>query len=188
MSKQTLDLESALEILKTEFLEELSNEDVVEYNIVWENNPFTEEKMRAMLLQDSKESNIEKLNNKLRERYDLYVISYITFSPVFNKNLINLNDDLQAIVQEVFEEFELTNEESKRELNRSQVNNINSDSDLNQAIYDFIDERLVDLVEDDEDIEKLIPTIFAAVMVEMLYSKSSPLSLARYKEILRDLG
>ena len=181
MIEKKLELEEALVIIK-ENLEKLNNEDVVDVILAWENNSFIEEQQRNQLLQDNKESNIEKVIDRLKKRYDEYVINYIIFLPAYKNNLINLDDDLHSIVDNLFIDFNLTNRISERELNRSQVKNISLDADLKQSILDYIDDQLIDIVEDDEDIESFKSGVFAALMVEMLYFTTRPLSLGDRKK------
>lgn len=181
MVEKQLTLEEALTVIEKK-LERLSNKEIVEIILKWENNPFVEEKMQEHLLQDNKKANGNKLIEKLKQRYDVYVVSYINFYPLYKSNSINLDDDLQGILDDLMVDFELTNSAAERELNRSQVKKIALNAEYVQSIYDYINDRLIDFIEDDDVIDSLTNTIFTAFMIEMLYWESRPLDYEGLKK------
>lgn len=185
MVEKKLTLEEALTIIEKK-LDGFSNKEIVEIILKWENNPFVEEKMQEHLLQDNKKANVNKLIEKLKQRYDAYVVSYINFYPVYKSNSINLDDDLQGILDDLMVDFELTNSAAERELNRSQVEKIALNAEYVQSIYDYINDRLIDIdfIEDEDDdvIDSLINTILTAFMIEMLYWESRPLDYEGLKK------
>jgi len=139
------------------------------------NDTAIEEKLSELLLENSKEINIEILMEQLKQRKDIYTIVYIIFSSLRKKTERLSDYRIQSFVEEAFYEFKLTNSAIERELNRQQIEKLVLDEEFKQLCYKYINNTLEayisrdDTLEDFGNINELTIEVFAAIIYDMLF-------------------
>ncbi|MEK4532101.1 hypothetical protein [Solibacillus sp. FSL K6-1554] len=160
----------------------LDNDYIAQAIMLFDNSTFNENLRRAILVNTSKEENIESLIKRLNARFDYYVIAFIFWLKMFLEDSHKYTDEELTVVEAVFERFDLTNLDTETVKNRERVIELIKNPSLQDNMRSMIHDELCNFLDPDAPFEDYENLLFNKVMFELLYTKTSEL---KYEEIIR---